>query len=255
MINYKLHTSCKNCIFAIYKDITQTGCKLNLINKFHEHDIETVEVYDEEKEFYVINNSKCMHMRTKEWTGASQSEKEQIKSIHKETQLRFHVLVLVNNNIQDVKNTLNSLITQTLKPVYITLIRQVDSTILPTQLKDLCKKLDIEWRIENLVQKYTIEEIHSFILPFVKHQIYITFNAGFKVPKECLYDISNAIVNNYLKFVMLLPNSSGNGMVSLKIINEHYVGQNGSLEDRLRKDGCPSKLLIPITKLLPYFPK
>lgn len=53
------HTPCKNCVFANYKDITQIGCHMGLIEKYQEQGIEILEAYDEEKEFYIVNNKKC----------------------------------------------------------------------------------------------------------------------------------------------------------------------------------------------------
>jgi hypothetical protein len=62
-----IHTSCKNCVFAIYKDKTQTGCHLDYINKYKGVGSEILEVYDEFKEFYVINDKKCLGYRENNW--------------------------------------------------------------------------------------------------------------------------------------------------------------------------------------------
>lgn len=55
-----LHTSCKHCTFSIYKDKTQTDCYLGLINQYQNNQIEILEAYDEDKEFFVVNNKKCL---------------------------------------------------------------------------------------------------------------------------------------------------------------------------------------------------
>lgn len=55
-----IHTSCKNCVFAKYDGITQTDCLIGMLTKLKEcNGAEILEVYDEDKEFYVINNKKC----------------------------------------------------------------------------------------------------------------------------------------------------------------------------------------------------
>jgi len=59
-----LHTSCKNCVFAKYEDNTQTDCLVGLIDQYKNVGIEILEVYDNDKEFYVINNKVCMARRT-----------------------------------------------------------------------------------------------------------------------------------------------------------------------------------------------
>lgn len=63
----QIHTSCKNCVFSIYSDITQTGCALNFLSKYKEKNTEILEAYDEQKEFYIINNKKCLGYREDGW--------------------------------------------------------------------------------------------------------------------------------------------------------------------------------------------
>ena len=57
-------TNCKNCIFAIYHDKTQTGCSASRLEKFSKDDV--VEAYDNEKEFYVIKRI-CNLYRNLSW--------------------------------------------------------------------------------------------------------------------------------------------------------------------------------------------
>jgi hypothetical protein len=256
MIN-KTHTSCKNCVFAIYDEITQTGCHLNLIKNFKKHKIKVLEAFDEEKEFYVIDNSKCVHMRLENWTGSSLSLEEQKIQVTKEANLHFHVLIVATDNIEDIQKTLNSLAAQELPPTYITIIRQVDCAITPSKLVELCSLQNIQWRVENLMQPYdNIEDVYNLVVPFIKGSIYTIFQAGFEVPPQTLKDISSAIVDNFLKFAIILPNKDGNGYTTLKTFNEYYQNYSGnSLKEKLEQDQCPKKLFIPITKLLPYFPK
>ena len=62
-----IHTSCKKCVFAIYDNITQTGCHLDYIAKYREKNISILEAYDEQKEFYVIGDKKCPGYREDSW--------------------------------------------------------------------------------------------------------------------------------------------------------------------------------------------
>ena len=50
-MNYNFKTSCKDCVFAEYSDDTQTGCEAKRLQL-----LETVECYDNEKEFFVVGN-------------------------------------------------------------------------------------------------------------------------------------------------------------------------------------------------------
>jgi hypothetical protein len=256
MINPNLHTACKTCIFAIFKDITQTDCKLDLINKFRQHNKEILEVYDEEKEFYVINNTKCIHMRPKEWKYADEQFDKKIEYLNNEINRHFHAIIFVKTTLEDCQKTLNSLLEQKLKPKHITFIRPIDSDVKPSELVNICKNLTIKWKVENLINVYdNIQNSLNILMPFIKCNIYIIFNSGFIVPPETLFDINNAIINDFLQFMLLLPNKDGNGFVGLRILHEHYKNFSKPLEQMLIADGCPKTYLIPITKLLPYFPK
>lgn len=61
----KIITNCKECIFSIYSDNTQTGCACGRIEAFT--GINKVrEAYDNDKEFYIID-SLCNLYRNKDW--------------------------------------------------------------------------------------------------------------------------------------------------------------------------------------------
>lgn len=62
-----VHTPCKKCVFAKYDNITQVGCLLNYIEAYKKQNIEILEVFDDELEFFVINNKKCTGYRENTW--------------------------------------------------------------------------------------------------------------------------------------------------------------------------------------------
>ena len=62
-----IHTSCKDCVFAIYEDQTQTGCSMSMIEKYKAKNCEIIEAYDDDKEFYIINKRKCINHRKESW--------------------------------------------------------------------------------------------------------------------------------------------------------------------------------------------
>lgn len=95
----KLQTSCKNCIFAVYEGITQTGCVANRLKKFDKNDI--IEAYDNEKEFYVINKF-CNLYRPLSWNGGIQN----LGKATSESALDFDIMVNCNNITEEFKNYL-----------------------------------------------------------------------------------------------------------------------------------------------------
>ena len=77
----RLHTSCKDCIFIRYgacgspiEEKSQSGCEMKLVGphidtegqlsiRHVNSDIEVLEAYDDEEEFFVLNNTKCHYKR------------------------------------------------------------------------------------------------------------------------------------------------------------------------------------------------
>ncbi len=61
--NKTLTTSCKECMFAVYDGITQTGCEMDRLKKFKACDDAIVsEAMDDDKEFFIINRA-CNYFR------------------------------------------------------------------------------------------------------------------------------------------------------------------------------------------------
>ena len=256
----KKHTPCKLCIFAEYNDITQIGCKLNMLATFRNHDYATViEAYDDEKEFYIINGFKCLYWRHDNWEHYDKPLDVQRKQVSKEIAIKFHAIVFANNSLDDIRHTLNSLLEQKLPPTHITLVRYANSALLPSQLYQIFmaekwKSSNIVWRIENIVIFDQADNtIIDLIVPFVKATVYSVFYAGFKVPEEMFENLNFQINEQLLYFAMLLPNKFNNGLTVVQQIHERYQGnKDESLKIKLEKDECPC--IYPIHKILPEFP-
>jgi hypothetical protein len=92
-----IQTSCKNCIFALYEDQTQTGCYASRIYKYQKLD-KVVEAYDNDKEFYVVK-SFCNMYRNSSWNnGEADSQKA-----YEEASIAFDIYIdcseLNENNV------------------------------------------------------------------------------------------------------------------------------------------------------------
>lgn len=92
----KLQTSCKNCTFAIYDNLTQVGCVANRIEKFKDS---VVEAYDNEKEFYVVNQF-CNFYRPLSWNNGQQD----LDKAFGESALDFDIMIDCNNMTVDFKD-------------------------------------------------------------------------------------------------------------------------------------------------------
>lgn len=250
----KIHTPCKLCVFANYDGNTQTGCKLNRIALFQKYNIEILAVYDDEKEFYVINNLKCLYWRHNAWIHANKELEEQKEFASKELIIPMHAIVFADDNIDNIQVTLGSLEQQIIKPCKVTLVRRPTSKLLPSELARIMRQYDIPWRVENIVNNFTDEEIIDIIIPFVPAILYSVFYTGFTLPNDFFSQLNYKINEEFLTFSMLLPNTTNNGATIVQKLHVAYQGnKDKSLQQKLKDDTCP--YLYPISQIVTTFPK
>jgi hypothetical protein len=100
----KVKTSCKDCAFAKYKDDTQVACLAGRISAFGN---DAVEVYDLEKEFYVIARS-CNMFRLKSWNSGDAD----VDKARKEIEVPFSFVIetdsLKNEDIDSIASGLSA---------------------------------------------------------------------------------------------------------------------------------------------------
>jgi len=90
-----IHTSCKDCILAEYSNITQTDCKAHLLEKYQKLKVPIVEVFDEEKEFFVVEGRQCTYYRNKDWLDFHKNKHylhEWIRQIQREIEIQCDII-------------------------------------------------------------------------------------------------------------------------------------------------------------------
>src|SRR5690554_4248051 len=116
-----VQTPCKNCVFAEYEDITQIGCSAGQLDKFRQNNIEIIEAYDHEKEFYVINGKMCQMSRSASW-GIKHPKENWVKVARQETNIKYQVFVVSKGDLEKLASTIKSLYEQEIKPRHIVVI-------------------------------------------------------------------------------------------------------------------------------------
>ena len=253
MIN-KINTSCKDCIFAEYAGITQVTCTTGELDNMREHGIQILEAFDDEKEFYVINKTKCLYHRPKEWPLANTTLEKQVEHILKCIRIVYEVIIIANDSLEDIQTTIDSALSQTLPPKQITIIRKHTCKILPSQLYNICKNLPVKWKVENCIRTSPDDiELLDMVIPFSTNPICAMFYAGFEIPLTTFEQINYAIHEEFLHMTLLIPNSTGNGLVIPSFIHKCYQGSyQKPFIQKLKDDECP--YLIPITQVVKNFP-
>lgn len=155
-----IHSCCKNCVFAIYDNNTQTGCYTEYLDKY-KNITDIVEAYDDDKEFYIINKKKCLGYREESWLQKNnliESTMEQkIAELKSSNSLNFVLMIdLRFFEPTDLDNIANQIKNLQHKPSKIIFIRyQKDQKAHHTyeNIKNILDKSDVKckWRIQTMV--------------------------------------------------------------------------------------------------------
>lgn len=127
---HPLHTACKKCVFAKYDGKTQVGCSLDYLDLYKNTGAEILEVYDEDLEFFVVNEKKCPGYREYSWLikhGLEQSsDEEQIESFREQNKIGYLLVIdykLLGDNENTFQNLKRCLSEVDIKPQKIVFVR------------------------------------------------------------------------------------------------------------------------------------
>jgi len=213
-----VHTSCKKCVFANYENNTQISCHMEYLDKYRNNKEEILEVYDEDKEFFVINNKKCIGYRENKWFEklglVDVSIEEKIKTIKETNHIDFALMVdLKNFEISDMDNLSVQLAAMTIKPSKIIFIRYQNDRKKHHEYDSIKKIIDNAkvtyiWRIQTMVGDDSHYEILNNAVNLNKKN---RFFAAIKEPSNDLSQIieeANTIVYNELTTFNIISNAS-----------------------------------------------
>lgn len=218
----QIHTACKDCVFAKYEEKTQIGCTLDYISKYKQKNTEILEVYDEQKEFYVINNKKCIGYRENKWFeqyGLSEAGLDEKILKFKELNYIDYLLVVDLNKFtketfDQFKITISSC---KIKPKKIIFIRYQSVKLFDYGvIKNFFDSTDLKckWRIQTMVDD-SLE--HSDILRNVvnlnKGYRFVLSVTDFTNDLDTIINKCNTIVFDELGMVVAIKNTSGSAIL------------------------------------------
>lgn len=153
-----IHTPCKKCVFAEYKAATQVSCSMGMLDRFREKNIEILEAYDEEKEFYIVNSKKCFAYKDNKYFAARKlsdiSLEEKIEYVKKILHINYVAVVnLKNIDLKDLYNICDQLINSNSQPKKIILIRYYydNKKYNYNDIKTILDATSIPWRIQTIL--------------------------------------------------------------------------------------------------------
>lgn len=183
-----IHTPCKNCTFAKFEQNTQTGCELGYLDIYkNRSDLEILEVYDESKEFFVINKKKCIGYREDKWFkqyGDQELSMEQKINLYFEKNKISYAMVinLKDANQTDLENIIDQIQKLSIKPEKIILVRYPPSNneiLFPYEyIKNIIDTLNINWKIQTVVDPNITYEfmLHNITTTNKKYRFIVSIN-------------------------------------------------------------------------------
>lgn len=213
----RIHTPCKNCVFSKYENNTQVDCLLNYISKYKENNTEVLEVYDEEKEFFVINKKKCIGYRENKWFDQFELSNATLEEkISKYQELnRLHYLLVIdlkNLNFDQLIYFIKSIHSLKYPPLKIILIRHVNNNIFEYEkiihaFKE--NKISIPWRIQTMVDNsLSYKDILHNIISINKQYRFIVSIEDFNEDLETIVNKANSIVHDDLQSFQIIGNKN-----------------------------------------------
>jgi len=152
-----VHTPCKNCVFAVTEDNKQIGCLSGALDRFRLKGYEVLNAYDNESEFFVINNKKCIFLRNAEWwnKNALTNTDDALLLAQKENNIKYIALIKIDNKVslETFTETITKICKNTISPSGILLYmdQKNNSQIKTKTLADILNKSKIQWRIQKFV--------------------------------------------------------------------------------------------------------
>lgn len=215
-----IHTACKNCVYAKYENITQTDCYLDYINKFKEKNLEIIEAYDNEKEFYVINNKKCIGYRDNSWF-----EKRKLSHLSLEEKISRHFdtnyikyTLIINLDKFDTLDKLHNLsqiiATSNIAPAYIIFIRfhgkHVDLHTLDN-IQSILKTANLnntKWRLQTMLDPDMGQDQIIYDCIKLNEKRFIAVISDIPTNFKQVIEHANTIVSEDMNSFNIISNSS-----------------------------------------------
>lgn len=241
---HSIHTSCKSCVFAKYENITQIGCELDYINKYKNNNIEILEAYDESKEFYIINDKKCIGYREQKWFdqfGDKANALEDKIQIYNSLNFLDYLSIINIKNISpdNLNNLCKKIMDCNIKPKKIIFIRYSGSgdyfsyAVIEKIIKQ--NSMSFPWKIETILDssmEYD-EILHNITMSNTKYRfIFSINNTEYDVCK--IINFADNLVHRELGQFLILSNDSKDcvlytgGMYRFAIANNQYIFDNNN---------------------------
>jgi len=248
-----IHTACRNCVFAEFKNKVQTGCSLNKLDDYRNAGIDLVEVYDKDgTEFFLVDGRFCLFYRNKEIMERYPRDSwERIALMT--TKCPYHAMVLFEeeHTFAQLKRTLKNLRhDQEIAPNFVTVLNKQylhyaekpEKYTKPSVLLDLLNDLEFHQFSFKNVYDPTLGNRELIDLSFdssstLPYPFYAVFHADFDIPHAFSKELNDAILIKMMQIGIGTPEDKLNGMIVSRTAHKKHGGNafNINLEDKIEK--------------------
>lgn len=217
-----IHTSCKNCVFSIYDHLTQTDCALKYLDTYKVNNTEILEAYDNDKEFYIINDKKCIGYREPKWFDrlnmADASMDEKIAQYFQSNYINyFLILDTLEMNIDEFDTSIKNLSEAPFAPQKLIIIRYAykDNDLPYTLIENTFKKynVNIPWKIHTILDpELSNEDILYQIISQNNKYRFVLYSTNL-IDSHILINEANDVVYKKLKSFTILSNTQKNSII------------------------------------------
>lgn len=210
----RIHTSCKDCVFAVYENQTQTNCSMGMIDKYKSKNCEIIEAYDEDKEFYIINSRKCINHRKESWFKQFEDSEDSLEyRINKTKESnRLNYILFIDLKLFTTENLHQLFIDITnlnIKPKRIILLRyNYTNRVFDFDLiKGLIDKykIDCPWRVQTMVEKdVELRSILSSTINLHKQHRFMVYITNYSASLNDIINRGNEIAFENLETFSLI---------------------------------------------------
>ena len=225
-----IQTSCKQCVFAVYEDLTQVDCKQDMLDKYRDNGDSVIDCYDENAEFNVIEGRKCPYQRDTKWASrfSDLATLETVqKVLHLETRLGFNVILYITDfDLAMIEKTVASLTSQSEQPSNVTLVISAKefSTGLLQTIQTTFLDYKGKWNVRFMKTNEKPRKVGHLINKTTKCQYMVFADSGYEFENDFFKSINDSIIDNLIQFAAIKPTvgSEINGLVIPTTVYEHW---------------------------------
>lgn len=207
----RVHTSCKDCIFAIYENKTQTGCDFNNRTERYKEKGLLIDAQDDENQFFIVNRKFCLAKRNYQWLKNQDFDHSTteilVDAVRDEMSVNYAYIVYfgeaTEEAIEKLHNTIKAVMSSRIAPHQIVVVNNTGGTEvfehrLVNLLTGMTHGTKTKWSLKNIVEQCDRSRALLISVKEVNVRLFLICDAGYEIPKEYISKL-DTIVNDELK--------------------------------------------------------